>query len=217
MYFGPIVVIRAAASSIASGMPSSRRQISTTAIAVAGSRVNPGSTAAARSTKSRTAAVSVTVARSSPTFGSPSDRTGITRSPSTARPSRLVASTRAKGSSGHGLRQATGRAHDMLAVVEEEENVPAPKEFDDALSERQPGAGDDTEGRRDDLLHRLVVDRGGQLAAPHAVRVGREEVRRHVDREPGLPHAAHAGEVTIGDSAPRSRRRRRHRRDPRTN
>ena len=47
---------------------------------------------------------------------------------------------------------------------------------------------------QDDLLHRLVVDRGSQLAAPHAVGVGREEVRRHVDREPGLPHATHAGE-----------------------
>ena len=46
---------RAAASSIASGMPSSARQIEVTAATLSGPTVNPGREAAARSANSRTA------------------------------------------------------------------------------------------------------------------------------------------------------------------
>ena len=46
---------RAAASSIASGMPSSARQMEVTAAALSGPTVNPGREAAARSANSRTA------------------------------------------------------------------------------------------------------------------------------------------------------------------
>ena len=49
--------IQAAASSMASGRPSRRRQIAATVAAFSGVRANPASAASARSANSRTAAV----------------------------------------------------------------------------------------------------------------------------------------------------------------
>ena len=76
---------RAAASSMGSGWPSRRRQISVTAGRVAASSAKPGRTAAARSAKSCTAS------------GSASASTGCSTSPGTPSGSRLVASTRRRG------------------------------------------------------------------------------------------------------------------------
>ncbi len=92
---------RAAANSIASGIPSSRRQISTTAGALSGVRENELNTALARSTNSRTASVEPTSANHS-VVGSPGrsmadadggnarDGTCNSVSPRTPRASRLV-------------------------------------------------------------------------------------------------------------------------------
>ena len=78
---------------MASGMPSRRLQISATAPAFAASTTNSGTAACARSTNSRTAAL-VATSSTDAVLGIRSERSGQTCSPSTARPSRLVARMR---------------------------------------------------------------------------------------------------------------------------
>lgn len=82
---------RSAASSSASGIPSSRRQISASTSRFAGVTVNPGLAALARSMNSCRASPS------SPAAGTVSGGTGITCSPGMPSTSRLVASTRTSG------------------------------------------------------------------------------------------------------------------------
>ena len=84
----PRAFSRAAASSRASGMPSSRRQISLTSATLPSVSVNPGRARPARSQNSRTASAAPTAARSSsPGGGRASGGTGQVASPLT--PSRL--------------------------------------------------------------------------------------------------------------------------------
>ncbi len=85
MSFSDNARTRAAASSIASGRPSRRWQISATTSPLAGFTVNPSRTAAARSANSVTA--------SEP----PSGGTGMTTSPARPSHSRLVARIRSSG------------------------------------------------------------------------------------------------------------------------
>ena len=94
----PRAFSRAAASSIASGRPSTKRQISATVSAVAGVSSNRGRAARARSTKSCTAAEATTSPADSAT-GSASGSTASRTSPGTWSTSRLVASTRTSGHS----------------------------------------------------------------------------------------------------------------------
>ena len=88
--------MRAAASSNASGMPSSRR--TTSAIAAAFASVNSKSdcTETARAINRRAASLFDTVSRSA-YFGSVRDGTTTMRSPAMPRPSRLVESTATPG------------------------------------------------------------------------------------------------------------------------
>ena len=99
---------RAAASSIASGMPSSARQMAATAAALPASMTNPGRAAAARSPNNLTASYrTASVARSSPAVppAVPSAPPGATESDGTCQTvsaairsgSRLVTSTRSPG------------------------------------------------------------------------------------------------------------------------
>ena len=81
-----------AASSMASGMPSSRRQMVATAAAVSAASVNDGWARLARSTNSRTESMSARAARSS-TSGTVRAGTGQVTSPGRPSGSRLVAST----------------------------------------------------------------------------------------------------------------------------
>ncbi len=84
---------RAAASSIASGMPSRRRQTCATAGALPASRRKDGSTAAARSTKRRTESHAAISSRESArrASGTASGATGNCASPATCSGSRLEA------------------------------------------------------------------------------------------------------------------------------
>ena len=84
---------RAAASSKASGMPSSRRHIRPTTCAVGPSQASGTPCAAARSASSRTASLARIVPGSSPSAGVRMDGTRYTRSPSMPSGSRLVASS----------------------------------------------------------------------------------------------------------------------------
>ena len=93
---GLMATIRAAASSIASGTPSSRRQISSTASAFAGEIVNDGLTDPARSANNVVA--SERPCRPRPdASGTESGPSGHTCSPATPRRSRLVARIRSCG------------------------------------------------------------------------------------------------------------------------
>ena len=91
---------RAAASSTASGIPSSRRQICATAAPFAVVSSNAGATARARSTNRRTASHSAIAARSggpASTSGSVIEVTGSRLSPGMPSASRLVARTWSRG------------------------------------------------------------------------------------------------------------------------
>jgi hypothetical protein len=91
-----MALTRAAASSRASGIPSSLRAISPTAPAFAGLSSNSGLASRARSTKSRTASLLASPTRVSTPGGAGTGRggTGQVISPSTSRGSRLVARRR---------------------------------------------------------------------------------------------------------------------------
>ncbi len=88
---------RAAASSIGSGSPSSRRHTSATASTFSSVNRNPCDTAAARSAKSRTAGDWRISASSALSSGTPRDPIWHRASPGTTRASLLVASTRSRG------------------------------------------------------------------------------------------------------------------------
>ncbi len=91
-------LLRAAASSIASGSPSSRRHTSATAPAFAAVRVKAGATAWARVAKRRTAAeVAAWSGDAVAGSGSTSGGTGNWCSPATCRTARLVTSTVSRG------------------------------------------------------------------------------------------------------------------------
>ena len=101
---------RAAASSMASGMPSSCRQIRPTTEAVRSSQPSVTPCCAARSAKSRTASVAAIASTSSSSAGVSRDGTRWTRSPSMPSGSRLVASSAM-------FRQFRSRASASLAQV----------------------------------------------------------------------------------------------------
>ena len=102
---------RAAASSIASGRPSSRAQISSIACTSSPSGSNPGLAARARSTKSSAAA-----------DGS-SGGTGCSRSARTRSGARLVTSTFTARRGGDELGELRSRRQHVLEVVEHEQGA----------------------------------------------------------------------------------------------
>ena len=111
--------IRAAASSIASGSPSSRRQISATAPTGSWSRSKSGLPALARSANN--------VVASSTGSGA----TGAIRSPSTPSASLLVASTDDVRAMPNDLvDQPRGRGQDVLAVVHHQQHRARPQKLD---------------------------------------------------------------------------------------
>ena len=97
--WGLIEEIRATASSIASGTPSSRRHTSPTATPVDVSSSNVESTARARSTNKRAASHRISASRSTDGSAIDKERSARMCSPSTASPSRLVARMRTSGAS----------------------------------------------------------------------------------------------------------------------
>ena len=101
--------MRAAASSIASGSPSSLRQTCPTTGAVSGVSSKPPSTAAARSPNRITAGAPAIASGASPSAGTGSEPVRNTRSPGTPNGSRLVASRRSSGQARR--RSSASRAH----------------------------------------------------------------------------------------------------------
>ena len=174
---------RAAASSIASGMPSRRSTICSIAFDASASGVNPGRACCARSTNSAT-----DVERSS-------DGTRHATSPATPSGSRLVASTRKRG---HARKQRLDhlgrRVEHLLAVVDDQQRVEIVQLFGQRVDERTPELLAQAEHTGDRLGDVAAVRDRGELRAPHAVGVTVELVRRRVQREPGLATAAGTGQ-----------------------
>ena len=90
----------------------------------------------------------------------------------------------------HGRREVARVVEEVLAVVEHEQQVPHLEELDDALGQRQPGPLLATDRIRDHLRHEQVVVGGGELTHPRAVGEVGLELGCHLQREPGLAHAA---------------------------
>ena len=135
MSSGDIAETRAAASSIASGIPSRRRQISTTEATLDGWSVNAGSTDAARSANSCTA--SVDAASCTSTVGPVDvparavDHEGARQGPQLehglTRDGECLAARRhdaqARGAREQALGEPSHAVHEVLGVVEQEEQV----------------------------------------------------------------------------------------------
>ena len=142
-----------AASSSASGMPSSRRQISRHGRGVRGrSRRSPAWTAAARSTKRPDRLVRALPASSRAAGAELGVRAGPARararrvSPATPSASRLVARTVQAGAGPQqGVGQPGAGPHEVLAVVQHQQQAPGPQRVG---QRRPPAAGRAPPGRR---------------------------------------------------------------------
>ena len=116
--------VRAAASSRASGWPSSIRHSSATASALSSVTSKSGATARARSTKSRTDSLARTCSRSAPgRSGRPRGPSGICRSSYSRNATRLVSTQAEPGQPVQQLDQDVGRAglgHQLFQVVQDQ-------------------------------------------------------------------------------------------------
>ena len=118
--------VRAAASSMASGRPSRRRQIATTAAALPSVRAKPGRTARARSTNSATAGDAISSCSGTP--AGPAGRGGQRQRRDRVLPLGPQPQHRAAGghddhagAAGQQLVQVAGGAGDLLQVVQDEQ------------------------------------------------------------------------------------------------
>ena len=181
---------RAAASSIASGMPSSRRQISATAAAFSSS----DELANARRDARRPARANSS-ARGSP-VGSDSDGTRQSTSPAMCSGSRLVASTRRFGQArSSALGEPRAGADQVLAVVEHEQQCAARRCAPPAPPPTVGPSGSRRPAPRHRVRHQRRVGEPGQLDEPHAV-VGVVAPQRggRLERQARLAAAAGPGE-----------------------
>ena len=179
---------------MASGMPSRRRQISATASAFDASKTKSARAARARSVKSRTASAPASTSGALARSPSGNDRSGHTFSPSIARPSRLVARSCTPGTAaGSSRRQRARRFEDVLAVVEHEKQTLGASSRR-CSSSSDIAAGLDAEGDGDDLGHRVVIVRRGELAEPRAVGEARKHLRGDLERLAGLADSPDSGD-----------------------
>ena len=186
--------IRAAASSMASGSPSRRRTISATAAPFAGVSMKSGRTAIARSTNSRTASDSMSVAGSSvPARGQRQRRDGEL----------LLARDPQRRAAGHDDRQLGRRAQevgddrrpgdDLLEVVEHEQRAAVAEVLLDPVDRGTLGR-EQAERRGDRGGDEVGVGDRRQRHEPRAVRVALDAVARQRQREPRLARPAGPGE-----------------------
>ena len=188
--------MRAAASSIASGRPSSRRQISATAAALPSVRAKPGRTARARSTNSATAgedssSSSGTVAGSA---GSASGGTGYSRSARSPSTVRLVAKIttrgqRASSSPRPGAAWTTCSRLSRISSHAPSPNVSASASTGEPVP-RQVGPRHPADGGQDQPGVGDRVQRHEHRARAEAI----TQPLAHRHRQPGLADPARAGQ-----------------------
>ena len=187
---------RAAASSMARGRPSSRRQISATATAFSDVSAKSGWTASARATKSRTASDVATSStpRCRSSSARPSGAIGTSRSPESRRRTRLVTSTVTSGQAPSRSATSGAASIDLLEVVEHQQETLVAQHglqpLDQGLVARFPHA----ERRDDGGRHQTRVADRGERDDGDAVGEVLRHRRRRTQREPGLAHPARTGQ-----------------------
>ena len=156
--------VRAAASSIASGRPSSRRQISATAAALPSVRAKPGRTARARSTNSATAGDAASSASGTPagSAGSGSGGTGYSRSARSPSTVRLVARITTPRTAGQQRVDVAGRVDHLLQVVEDQQPPVVAEVLDQGLQRRARPGQLDPHRPGDARQHQLGLGDRGQ-------------------------------------------------------
>src|SRR5262249_32137776 len=132
--------VRAAASSIASGRPSRRRQISTTAAAFSRVRAKPGRTARARSTNSVTAGEAVSSATGAASALAGSCRRSRRVPPCGPRPQPRAAGgkNRHATTAAQQLIEVTAGLDHLLQVVEDEQPRIVAEKLDEELERFRP-------------------------------------------------------------------------------
>ena len=184
---------RAAASSIASGSPSSSAQIAATEPASSGLSSKSGRTSAARSTNSDTASDPAKV--SPPSAGSDSDGTRQSVSPPTPSGARLVASTTTSGAAHSSASAASAHASPQVLAVVEHEQRPAGGEIGArGLELRHARQRTHPQRLRDRRPDQPLVSQRRQLDPPAAVGVAVQGLGGGLQREPRLAAAARAGQ-----------------------
>ncbi len=194
--------MRAAASSIASGRPSSPMQISATAGALAAVSANSGSTAWARATNSATAALAASASGATAALSVRQLQRRDRHLVLAADPQRVAA--RHEHLQPAGRRQQRGHRSggvgDLLEVVEHEQQVLVAKVVPEGLDDRFARAVVHLQDVGDRLRDELGIGHRRELDEVHAAG---EEValqRRELDREPGLPGAPGPVRVTTRTS-----------------
>ena len=177
--------IREAASSIPNGIPSRRRQISTTAVGCIAQRDRrrdgPGAL-----DEQRDAADSLRRSRGG---------TGQSCSSTTRRPSRLVARIfTVVGTREYRFDQVSGGIEDVLAVVEHQQSRTILQRRGDAGGHAHSRLLNDSEYSGDGLGHRGGIADRGQLDHEDAVGEPMGRPGGHFQRQAGLAHAADAGQ-----------------------
>jgi hypothetical protein len=166
-------------------MPSSRRQIATTAAAFASVSEKRGSAATARSTNSCTGA------RRKVGFRRREREDSADHFPRD--PERLPAG-RQDGEPGRGRQEPVGerraRMQEVLTVVEDEEGRLRGQVVDERVQEEAALLLPDPDRRRHHPWDKRRICGPGEFHEPGPVRVLFEEVSRHLEGQPGLPRAA---------------------------
>ena len=190
----PSALQRVAASSMASGMPSRQRQIAAAARAKCRSGTSPGSEA-------RTLAMK---RRSAPVFREVSSITSDVLEHLERRHAvdvfaighQRLAAGGEDGDAGARVQQVldemSGRADQVLAVVEHEQQRAAAYGGGERLARDRPGHRHHAERTRHRGADQLGVDERPQLGQPHAVGMARHHLARHLEGEARLADAAGA-------------------------
>ena len=186
--------IRAAASSIPRGRPSSRRHTATASGTSASARVKPGTTAAARSTKRRTASLSAARrAASSPAAGSAMGGTGTRTSPRTRSASREVTTTVSPGQCSTRWASCAAAAVTCSKLSSTSTARRSPEVLLQGL-QRRPVALVDTDGPGHGRPHPGRLALGAEVDPDHTVGPRQVGGAQGLQAEPGLARPARAGQ-----------------------
>ncbi len=187
-------MIRAVASSIASGRPSSRRQISATAAALSSVSANSGRTARARSTKSWIASNRLIDLRGlawpAAAAGSDSGGTGNSCSPRMWSASRLVTSTLQVRTGLEQLRDRAGGRRHLLEVVEDQQDELVAQPALELVEQRLLAGLGQSDRAGDGRQGGLGVGDGGEVDEEDPVVEPLDLIGGRAERQPGLAAAA---------------------------
>jgi hypothetical protein len=198
---GGSTLTRAAASSMASGNPSRRRQISATAGAVSPVRANSACAACARSTKSRTASARQRLVRRRRRVAvrQPEGRNGVLALAGEAEPDPAGRQDRQPRAGGEQVGDVRSGLDHLFDVVQDEQQALAAHGRPQPRGERFAAGRPDAEGRRHGRHDQVGGRDGGERDEPDAVREGCFDRRGGRDREPGLAHPAGTGQRQQAD------------------